>query len=417
MALNLKRVARLIRQGKPGRQLDSQGLYLVVASRSAASWQLRFQLHHRARWMGLGSARTFSLLEARERARVERQRLADKLDPIALRAAERSRQAVAKVLTFKEAAAEFIADHRGTWRSADHGRQWINSLAHYVYPVIGSLNVADIGTAQVLKVLEQPVAGGKFWLTRPVTASRVRSRIELVLNRAMARNDLKHDNPAAWDKLQHILPAPSKVARVAHHPSLPYEQLPPFLIDLRQHEGVAGKALEFLIHTAARTDEVVGAVWTEIDLDKKLWVIPAERMKGGREHKVPLSAPAVKLLQSLHTEDGNPYLFIGTRQQRLSSASMAQLLRRMGYKDANGKHITVHGMRSTFSTWVSEQTGYDEAVREFCLAHVVGDASARAYARTDMLDKRRQLMEAWSAYCVSVPVVKSANVTPIGKGR
>jgi integrase len=424
VALTLKSVAKLIRRGEPGRHLDSKGLYLTVVSKTSASWQLRYQLNGQSRWMGLGSARVFSLPKARERAQLHREKLADKLDPIALRNAERSRQAATVVTTFKQAAQDYIADHRGSWRNVDHGKQWLYSLANYVYPIIGSLNVADIGMSQVLKVLEQPVAGGKFWLTRPVTADRVRSRIELVLNRAMARDGtLKRDNPAAWDKLKHILPVPSKVARVVHYPALPYEQLPQFLRDLRQHDGVGVKALEFLILTAVRTNEALGAVWNEIDLDKKLWTIPAARMhklnKALEKHEVPLSEPAIELLQSLPTEDGNPFLFIGARQQRLSPASMTQLLRRMGHKDANGKHITVHGFRSTFSTWVSERTNFDEATREYSLAHVVGSASARAYNRTTVLDKRRELMNAWGAYYVSAPVTKAAgdNVTPIRQGR
>ena len=421
MALTLKTVAKLVREGEPGRHLDDRGLYLVVASKSAASWQLRYQLNGKGRWMGLGSARVFSLPKARERAQQHREKLADKIDPIASRDAERSKQAVAQVLTFKEAAQDYIIDHRNAWHNVDHGKQWPSSLARYVYPIIGSLDVCDIGMAQVLKVLEQPTPDGKFWLTRSVTADRVRSRIELVLNRAMARNDLEHDNPASWDKLKHILPAPTKVARVKHHVALPHAQLPQYLRDLRQHESVGVKALEFLIHTAVRTNEALGAVWSEIDLDAKTWRIPATRMyKLNKEldaHIVPLTEPAIELLKSLHTETGNPYLFIGARQQKLSPQVMSQLLRRMGYKDANGKPITVHGFRSTFSTCVSEKTGFDEQTREYSLAHVVGTASARAYARTTMLDKRRQLMNAWSAYCVSMPVVKGDNVTPIGKDR
>jgi integrase len=325
MSLTVKRTAKLIRRGQPGRHLDGgtsgvRGLYLCVDNRSAASWTLRYSLNGRAHWMGLGSARDISLDGARARAKQARERLVDKTDPLQARRADRAAKAAAAVnsMTFKECAASYIAAHREKWRSLVHGQQWLTSLETYAYPLIGALDVAQVDKPAVLRVLEQTVPaatgrpGGRFWTVRNVTADRVRNRIELILSYASARGHRPAgENPASWSHLQHILAKVPKSARVEHHAAVPYAEVPAVVARLREHEGVAVKALEFLILTATRAGEALGATWNEIDLANAIWTIPKERMKAPREHKVPLSPQAIELLRGLYREGGNPHLFIG----------------------------------------------------------------------------------------------------------
>jgi Arm DNA-binding domain len=278
MSLTVKKVASLMRRGEPGRYLDSgaggeRGLYLIVANKAAAHWELRYQLHGRSRWMGLGSARTFELDEARERAKRQRQKLADKIDPLDIRRIERAKQAAANanIKTFRQCADDYIAAHRVGWRSAKHGGQWVNTLSTYVHPLIGDLDVAAIDTSCVLRVLERQVAtskgspAGPFWIARAVTAERVRSRMELILAWAAARGYRSQgDNPARGKgHINQILvaPAKNKLARVVPHRAVPYAELPGLMAALRQHDGVAVKALQFLIMTAARRSEVIGMKW------------------------------------------------------------------------------------------------------------------------------------------------------------
>ena len=359
MGLTIKKIAKLMRDGQPGRHRDSEvrGLYFCVGGKKNANWQLRYQLHGRAHWMGLGSAREFNLKEVRERAKVERQKLSDKTDPLQLRRAERAAKAAtaATVKTFKECAEAYIEAHRAEWKSAKHGQQWLTSLATYVYPKIGNLDVAAIGRPHVLNVLEQRVEArlgypaGQFWQVRTTSADRVRSRVELILSFAAARGYRNGENPARWEDLKHILPQPTKLNTVKHHAAVAYAEVPMVFAELRGREGVGARALEFLILTAARTGEVVGATWDEIDLDKKEWLIPAERMKGGKEHRVPLSPQCMALLRGLYREDGNPHVFIGARQPRLSDTTLSELLKRLDRIE------TVHGFRSSFSDWAHEQ--------------------------------------------------------------
>lgn len=359
MALTVKRVVRLMRKGEPrGRYLDGgpngiRGLYLATESRTNASWTLRYQLDGRAHWLGLGSARTFSLEEARQRAREARQRLADGIDPITAKREARAAQraAAAATKTFRECAADFIEGRRHEWRSGIHEIQWSTTLRQYVHPIIGGLDVARVDRPAVLRVLEQHVGAlrgrpaGKFWLVRTTTADRVRNRIELVLNFATARGHRPQgENPAAWSVLQHVLARPNKISPKEHHAALPYADLPALMGELRKHEGVSVQALAFLILTATRAGETLGATWDEIDLASKVWTIPAQRMKGGREHRVPLSDAAVELLQSAYRENGNPHVFIGTNKPRLSAEAMARALARV-----RPGPFTVHGFRSSFS--------------------------------------------------------------------
>ena len=320
-------------------------------------------------------------------------------------------------MTFKQAAEVYIEEHAGKWRSTIHGRQWTASLANYVNPLIGALDIAAIDVPAVLRVLEQRVeavagrSAGKLWAARPVTADRIRNRVELILNWAAGREYRHGDNPAAWAKLKHVLPE-AKSTRVIPHSAVPYVELPRLIAELQRHEDVAAKALQFLILTAARAGEALGATHDEVDFIDRVWTIPARRMKGGKEHRVPLSDAAIAVLRSLPTEDDNPHLFIGARRQALSRHVLARALRRFG------RNETVHGMRSAFSTWARERTRHDADAVELSLAHAVGGAVERAYRRGDLWEKRRKLMDDWGAYCTGpASGVAGDNIVPIGSGR
>ena len=427
MGLTIKKVAKLRRRGAIGRYLDGghdglPGLYLIIGGRNNAHWELRFELNGRARWMGLGSCRVFTLKDARERAKKHRQHLADGNDPLQLRRAERAAKAAAAAATktFKECAEAYLEDNRAKWKSAKHGKQWVTSLANHVYPKIGNLDVAAIEMPHVLSVLEQRVdaqlgfPAGQFWKVRTVSADRVRNRVELILNYAVARGyrDGAKPNPARWDALKHIFPQPTELNTDKHHAAVPYADLPALFAELRRREGVGARALEFLILTAARTGEVVGVTWDEIDFDKELWVVPAERMKGKREHRVPLSSACIDLLRNLYREDGNPNIFIGARQPRLSNTALSEVLKRLGRQE------TVHGFRSSFSDWAHEQTAHSDHTIEISLAHKVGTKVEQAYRRGNMFDKRRRLMADWARHCTTpTRAGRSAKVVGINEAR
>lgn len=399
-------VPRLVK--KAGMHCDGGGLYLRVAPPSAASWVLRYMLDGRARTMGLGPYPEVGLKEAREKALAARRLKVEGRDPIELRRAERANQRVvaAKATTFKECAEAYVASQRDGWRNAKHADQWVSTLKAYAYPLIGHLPVADIDTGLVMQVLEQEVGAGanssRLWVARNETASRVRGRIESVLGWAAARQLRSGDNPARWKgHLAHQLPARSKVAKVKHHAALPYGDMPTFFVALRSQPGLGAKALEFAILTAARTGEVLGVKWGEIDFASKIWVVPAERMKSGREHRVPLSGRAIAVLELLkaadNEADGEGYVFPGAKPGKpLSNMSMLKLLERMKRSE-----LTTHGFRSTFRDWTAEQTHTPRDVAEMALAHVVSNAVEAAYRRGDMLAKRDELMESWAVYCAS----------------
>jgi integrase len=405
MSLTLKRVDKLIHAGERGRHFDGEGLYLCISGQGAANWSRRFELDHRPHWLGLGSAVTFTLDEARDRNREISKLLADGIDPLHKRQTERADRKAAqmKARTFAECAHEYIRRHQSEWKSAEHGRQWSDSLARFVFPKLGELPVTAIDKALVLSILEQHIAGdkrhpasGKFWEARTVTADRVRNRIELVINFAVAAGYRPDGpNPASWKGLKDLLASPTKNKTKKNHAALPYIEAPAFLNELHRHEGVGAWALEFLMMTAARPGEVVGAQWSEIDLGAKVWTIPAERMKGGKEHRVPLSPSVIALLKSLPKEKGNDHVFIGPRAEKIGETTMQTLLRRIR-PDA-----TPHGFRSTFSDWAHERSAFNNHVIETCLPHVVGSDVERAYRRGDLFDKRRKLMEAWATYCNS----------------
>jgi integrase len=390
---------------EPGMYADGDGLYLRVTEDKTKNWVLRYMLNGRPRWMGLGPLKLFGLKEARAKALDARRLRYDGVDPIEARALRRAKARLdaAKAITFKQCADSYINAHRAGWRNGKHAAQWEATLATYAEPVIGSLPVQAIDTALVLRVLE-PV-----WTTKPETAGRVRGRIEAILDFAKARTWREGENPARWrGHLDKLLPARGKVRRVEHHAALPYAELPGFLLALREQEGVAARALEFAVLTAARTGETIGARWSEIDLLDKTWTVPAARMKAGREHRVPLSARALAILEeiSAHRKADDGFVFAGGKPGLpLSNMAFLMLLRRMERGD-----LTAHGFRATFKTWASERTAFQNEIIEAALAHVVGSKVEQAYQRGDMFEKRRRLMDAWARYCAKAPPAKENNV-------
>ena len=406
MGLSAKRVAHL---KKPGRYGDGHGLCLQITPSGVKSWLLRYERAGRERWMGLGPLHTVSLQEARERARKARGQLLDGLDPLEARKAEHTRRALeaAKTITFEDAAVAYFNDHEKKWTNAKHRAQFLSTLKAYAFPTIGRLSVADIDTGLVLKSIEE------IWRTKTETASRVRGRIEAVLDWATVRGYRTGDNPARWHGLiSEVLPARGKAQKTVHHAALPFAELPAFMAALRECEGgVGSRALEFTILTAARTGETLGARWTEIDFDEKMWKVPADRMKASREHRVPLSDRAIEILQAMPRETKNPFVFIGSRRGGLSNMAMAAVLKRMNRDD-----ITVHGFRSTFRDWAAERTNYQNQIVEMALAHVVGNKVEAAYRRGDLFNKRRRLMAEWARYSGSEPMTQAAVITPIRRG-
>jgi integrase len=408
MSLTVKKVVALIAAGRPGRYHDLHNLVLQVFSPTSASWLFRYQRSGRKRAMGLGPVHTVTLAEARERALAARRLLLEGIDPLEARAAERATRALeaAKAMTFEAAVKKYYAAHEDSWSSAKHRRFFLNSLSTYVLPKIGALPVNSIDTALVLGCIEP------IWSSKAITANRLRAWIEAILDWASVRGFRSGDNPARWrGHLSKSLPAPSKVARTAHRAALPAAELPAFMAELAQQEGVPARALEFLILTAARTAEVIRATWTEIDLDNKnqVWTIPAERMKTSREHRVPLTPRMCELLRVLPRE--GDYVFMGMRAgDHIGPLAMSRVLKRLR------PDVDVHGFRSTFSDWAHEHTAFDNHTIEQSLAHQVGSGVERAYRRGDMFDKRRKLMEAWSAYCSSPPTLKTSDVVPL-RGR
>lgn len=394
------------RQSKPGYYPDGAGLYLQVSLSGSKSWVFRYMLAGRAREMGLGSLLGVSLADARAKAADCRKLLANRMDPIEARDAGRAQLALtaAKSITFADCAAAYIKAHRAGWKNAKHASQWENTLATYCEPYFGSIGAQDVDTGVVLKALEP------IWTDKPETATRVRARVERVLDWATARGYRTGENPARWrGHMDKLLPMLGKKNRVKHHAALPFGEVADFIATLRAQEGVAARALEFLILTATRTGEVIGARWSELDVDAGVWVIPAERMKAHREHRVPLSPQAVKVLRSMERLRQGDYVFPGMRAGApLSNMAMLELLKRMGRDD-----VTTHGFRSTFRDWTAERTSYPREVCEMALAHTVSDQVEAAYRRGDLLEKRRRLMAEWARHCETPKVV--AKVLPLRK--
>jgi len=372
-----------------------QGLAMQVTAGGARSWTLRIVIGGKRRDMGLGSYPGVLLAMAREKAREAREHVRQGVDPIERQQTALSalRAAVAAALTFRECSVAYIKAHEAGWRNAKHGQQWRNTLAQHADPVLGQLMIRDVALPHVLAVLEP------IWRTKTETASRLRSRIELVLDWATARGYREGLNPARWrGHLDKLLPAPSKVAKVDHHPALPVGDVSAFIHRLREAEGTGARALEFTILTAARSGEVRGAVWSEIDRGAKVWTIPGERMKAGREHRVPLSPAALALLDALPRTAGTDLVFPAPRGGMLSDMTLTAVLRRMDVP------AVPHGFRSTFRDWAGERTRHPREVIEHAMAHRVGDAAEQAYARGDLFDKRRVLMADWAKFLARVEI-------------
>jgi integrase len=382
---------KVTKVNKPGRYGDGGGLVLQVSKWGSKAWLFRYEREGRERQMGLGPLGTISLAEARGRAAEARKLLLDGLDPIAVR--NQSRQAAqvaaARRVTFKECAEKYVAAYEAGWRNEKHRAQWRATLAKYAYPIIGELPVSAVDISLMIKILE-PV-----WTSRTETASRLRGRIEKVLDWAKVRGFRQGENPARWQgHLNKLLPARSKLKSTKHHPAIPFPEMPAFMAELREREGISARALEWAILTATRTGEVVGARWSEIDYATKTWTIPADRMKARREHRVPLCPRALEILSVLPREQENDLLFLGSRKSvPLSNMAMLELMRGMkpGY--------VPHGCRSTFRDWAAETTNSPNHVVEMALAHTVGDKVEAAYRRGDLFEKRRRLMDDWARYC------------------
>src|SRR5262245_42233754 len=375
---------------KPGRYAVGHGVYLQITGNRGRSWLFRFEREYggrrRGRHIGLGPCALVSLAEARDKGLEYRKLLLNGIDPLDQKKALRRQalEAAARDVTFRECGERYIAAHEPTWGNAVHRKQWCSTLEAHVYPVIGKLPVASVDTGLVVRVLES------IWTTRPQTASRVRGRIESILDWAKVRGFRAGENPARLrGHLDHLLPAHRRLARVKHHAALPYGDVPAFMGELRAREGNTARALEFTILTAARVSEVLGARWDEISGD--LWAVPASRMKSRREHRVPLSGQAVEMLQALPRT--SEYVFPGARGQ-IANNGPRKLLSRMGRTA-----VTVHGFRSSFRDWAAEITHYPNHVVEMALAHAIPNGVEAAYRRGDLFEKRRRLMEAWADYC------------------
>jgi integrase len=402
--------AAKVTSAKPGRYGDGKGLYLFVRSPTARFWLYRYTMNGRMREMGLGrageGAEAVSLVEARDKAAELFKMVKAGVDPLdkreadAKEAAAEAQRAAIRGKTFRTVAEAYLEAHEDSWRNPKHRQQWRNTLDAYAHPHFGDLPVAEVGTEHVLSALEP------IWRQKPETATRVRGRVESVLDYATSRGWRSGENPARWrGHLSNLLAARSKVAPVEHHAALPWAEIGEFLPQLKAQPGVAAKALEFTIYTAARSGETLGATWGEIDLAAKVWTVPAERMKANREHRIPLSEPALAVLremQKLRTvDDADAYVFPGAKPGRpLSIMAMTMTLRRMK-RDA----LTVHGFRSTFRDWTRETTATPREVAEAALAHTLESKVEAAYARGDLFAKRARLMDQWAKYC-GLPVRK-----------
>jgi len=369
------------------------GLYLQINERGARSWVLRMMVGTKRRELGLGGFPTVGLADARTKARAVREQVENGLDPIAEKRKKREMLiAEQRRPTFKKCAEQFMAMKSAEWRNDKHRQQWVNTLNQYAYPTIGDLPVHEISQRHVLTILEP------IWTVKTETANRVRGRIENVLDWATAHGERTGVNPARWrGQLDKLLPSPKKIAKVVHHPALPYEQLAEFQQRLNQYPSISAKALGFAILTAARSGEVRGATWEEIDFAKRIWTVPADRMKGGKEHRVPLSRRAIALLKTLPPQKTG-IVFATQKGNALSDMALTMLLRGVW------PGITAHGFRSTFRDWAAEQTSFPREVCEQALAHALPNQVEAAYRRSDLFDKRRELMDQWAAFCRKKPL-------------
>jgi integrase len=388
---------------KPGMYADGKGLYLRVGPSGSKSWVYRYRGTDGRHDLGLGPYPDFSLAEARERATAPRKLRYDGNDPLTLKRTLRASarlSAAAKAMTFAACAEQYIKAHAAGWRGGKSEQQWRHSFRDFVFPLFGDLPVQSIDVALVMKAIEP------IWTAKPETANRVRGRIEAVLDWATAREFRTGDNPARWKgRIKNLLPAPRKVAKTQHRAALPYSEIGAFMVELRRQDKVAARALEFAILTAARTGEVLGARWDEIDLEAAVWTVPGSRMKEGHEHRVPLSEAALAVAAAMPRR--SDFVFPARTGQALHDTMMNKILSSMGRRD-----VTVHGFRSTFRDWAAERTTFPAEVAEMALAHTVADKVEAAYRRGDLFAKRRQLAAAWGQYATSPPMPAGA-VVPI----
>jgi len=392
-----KLTAAKVRNIGPGKYDDGDGLRLHVVTAERRTWVFRYQRNGKRREMGLGAFPDVSLADARDKAEAARKLLAAGFDPIDQREAGRQAAAAekAQATTFADAAKAYIKAHEAGWRNDKHTAQWHSTIAAYATPTLGKLACSAITTADVLAVLTP------IWAAKPETASRLRGRIEQILNFAKVQGWRSGENPATWrGNLALSLPPRAKVAPVVHHAALSWHEAPAFMAALRACEGIGACALEFAILTAVRSGEVRGARWDEIDMDRAEWIIPAERMKAGRDHRVPLSRAALAILQKMAAlTDGSGFVFLGRdKGVPMSDMTLTAVLRRMGKGD-----LTAHGFRSTFRDWAAEATHHLNHVVEQALAHAIPSAVEAAYRRGDLLAKRRTLMDDWAAYLAMPP--------------
>lgn len=409
MARPINRLSPLtVKSVPPGMYCDGGGLYLQVTKGADGalhrSWLYRFAIDSRERQMGLGSFPTIGIADARTRAADARKLVAYRIDPIHHRDSQRASAAAveAHAMTFDQCATAYIQSHRAGWRSPKHGEAWAMTLATYVSPIFGHLPVQAVDTALVMKALEP------IWPTIPESASRTRGRIELVLDWATARGYRKGENPARWrGHLDKLLPSRTKLRAVKHHAAISHADLPAFVSELRGRPTVVARALEFVILTAARSGEAIGAKWSEIDLAGKTWTVPPERMKSHRVHRVPLSLPALALLEQMAEHRQGEFVFPGTRRTTLPDVALHKLVRRMK------RDFTPHGFRAAFRTWAGDHTLTQREVIEAALAHVVGDSTELAYSRGDLFEKRRRLMADWAAFCGQPLAGEQDNVVPM----
>ena len=378
------------------------GLSLQISPTVSRSWVLRVKVGSKRRDMGLGPYPGVTLAQAREKARQARELIDQGHDPILdrQRAHSRLKADQASAITFEAAARSFMDAKSPEWSNPKHAAQWTATLSTYAYPVIGQLHVADVKQAHVLQILEP------IWVSKTETASRLRGRIENVLDWARARGFRSDDNPARWrGHLDKLLSAPEKTTRIIHHPAVPVNDVAAFYAALKQKTGMSARALEFALLTAARSGEVRGATWAEIDLDAGLWIIPAERMKGRKEHRVPLSKPALQILRDLPRLEGCEFVFPAPRAGALSDMALTAVMRRMGLA------FVPHGLRSTFRDWTAERTSFPRDLAEMALAHTVGNKVEAAYRRGDMLERRAAMMQTWADFLAAPAATVGTVVT------
>ena len=417
--LGVLQIEKIIKQGKKGAYSAGGGLYLSISKSKTASWLFRYTFNGKARWKGLGPYNSVNSLKKMARKAEEcKAMLSDGIDPIEYerdrkaattgKNAEAQREAMLDQMTFSRCAEDYIETKKSGWKNKKHAQQWQNTLTTYAFPIIGDMPVNQIDNTHVLAILTP------IWTTKTETATRIRNRIELVLSYAAALKYRSKENPALWrGNLDLLLPKPGDLMKVKggarHHPALPYDDMPHFMSLLMAQEGVGAKALRLTILCTTRTSETIAAEWSEFDLDAAVWAIPAIRMKGNKVHRIPLCAEAVEILEELKAYRVGRFVFPSSKNAKgeerpLSTAAMSAVLKRMKRLD-----ITVHGFRSTFRDWVAERTSFPDRVAEMALAHKLKDGVEAAYQRGDLMDKRKDLMNAWADYCLP----KKNNVTRI----